>query len=72
MLKHIVDTNTYVLIWNNIEYNLFCNIKKQWDIHPKLKPSDYICMGGNQLVLSTTDKKAIDYLNLGINILLKN
>ena len=72
MLKYILDTNTYVLFHNNTEYNLFCNIKKQWNIHPKLKPSNYVCMGQNQLVLSSTDKIAIDYLNLGTNVLLKN
>lgn len=72
MLKYISNNNTYVLFHNNNNYNLFCNIKRQWDIHPKLKPNSYVCMGQNQLVLSSTDKMAIDYLNLGTNVLLKN
>lgn len=72
MLNFNQELNMYVLIFNKIHYNLYNNIKKQWDIHPKLKPNSYVCMGQNQLVLSSTDKMAIDYLNLGTNVLLKN
>lgn len=72
MLKFIPNNNTYVLFYNNTNYNLFCNIKRCWDIHPKLNPSQYVSMGYNELVLSASDKKAIDYLNLGTNVLLKN
>lgn len=69
MIYYNAQIPSYCLIFDGESIPLYNKINRQWEFSPKCKPSDYVSLGGNTLVLSHTDKRVQKYLSYSKELL---